>query len=443
MNLFFKYLCGLLFFLQIPLNSFGSEKYFTWLDPYLKTRVRVNLSSGELFKEVSLGDWKFFEKINLEPEIFNHLPPNVSNHYFFSPDLRKLTITLDGTGQVFELNFNKKALSRIDQTFFSGYNFGADVFERNGQIYSIGGVGFWTYNKAITYFDKNTLEWQAIRTKNIGPESIFDGYQGYSKTADKFFTGGSETGQYLENASLSINTNFYAYDFKTNQWQLLGEINPDLLKHPSRELAWNGNYFVQFSRESVYIIDPVKNSIFVYKSNKEQFQGGEYRLVSGDMVYCYWSSENGPLSKLSINQILAKATYLGSFYTPKSYFSYYLLGGLGIGLLLGLFYYLKQKQNTKTLDFDSYEKILIKSLMALDANSFLSTVEVNEILGLSNKSLENQRRIRLNTIAQINQKINFFCKVKKAIERSPSPEDKRLSRYFLNKEALRVLKNFF
>lgn len=433
----------MLFFLQIPLTSFGSEKYFSWLDPNLKIRARVNLSSGELFKEVSLGDWQFFEKVKLKPDIFLHLPPNVSNHYFFSPDLRKLTITLDGTGQVFELNFNQKVLSRIDQTFFSGYNFGADVFERNGQIYSIGGVGFWSYNKAITYFDKNTLEWQAIRTKNIGPESIFDGYQGYSKTADKFFTGGSETGQYLENASLSINTNFYAYNFKSNTWQLLGEINPDLLKHPSREIAWNGNYLVQFSRESVYIIDPVKNSVFVYKSNKEQFQGGEYRLVSGDMVYCYWSSENGPLNKLSINGILAKATYFGPFYSPKSYFIYYVLATLAIVLVLFLLYYFRHKKSSKTLHFDYHEKVLLQSLIALDTDCFLSTVEVNDILGLSNKTLENQRRIRLNTIAQINQKINLFFQIEKAVERSPSPEDKRLSRYFLNNEALRVLKNYF
>jgi hypothetical protein len=55
--------------------------------------------------------------------------------------------------------------------------------------------------------------------------------------------------------------------------------------------------------------------------------------------------------------------------------------------------------------------------MSLDSENYLSTVEVNELLGLSGKTLENQRRIRLNTIAQINQKIQLFFYIDKAIER--------------------------
>lgn len=222
---------------------------------------------------------------------------------------------------------------------------------------------------------------------------------------------------------------------------MLGEINSELLKQPSRELAWNGNFFVQFSRESVYIIDPVKNSIFVYKSSKEQFQGGEYRLVSGDMIYSYWDVENGPLSKLSIKDIQAKAKYLGPFYIKKSYWTYYVGALLALILLISLFY-MKRAKKVKELSFDEQEKVFLQALMALSDDSFLSTVEVNDLLGLSTKTLENQRRIRLNTIAQINQKILVHFKIKKAIDRNPSPEDKRLSRYALSNDALKALKGF-
>ncbi len=422
---------------------YGNDKYFSWLDPNLKQRARIDLITGELLKESTPGNWRVHGTIKVDPGIVLHLPPTVSNHYFFSPDSQKLIFTLAGTGQVFELNFLSKTLKRIDQTFYSGYNFGADVFERNAQIYSVGGVGFWTYSRAITYFDKNTAEWQAIRPKNFGPESIFDGYQGYSKLTDKFYTGGSEEGKYLENNPLGIDVNCYVYDFKTNEWTLLGEINAELLEQQNREIIWNGNYFVQFSREKVYLIDPVKNAVFVYKSNKEQFQGGEYRYAVGDEIYCYWNRDNGPISKLSIREIESKAIYLGPFYSPPSKWLYYAGIGFGSLALLGLFYFRKRTKEAKKLTFDLQEKLLLKSLMDLTADSFLSTVEVNEILGLSGKTLENQRRIRLNIIAQVNQKIQLFFQIDNAIERHPSPEDKRLSRYSLNSAALKVLKNQF
>jgi hypothetical protein len=277
--------------------------------------------------------------------MLSQLPPTLSNHYFYSEDKQLLIFTVAGTGQVYELDFSTRVLKRMDRTFYSGYNFGAEVFERNGAIYSVGGVGFWAYSKAITYFDTNSAEWQALRPKNPGPKSIFNGYQGYSKSADKFFTGGSEEGEFLENVPLGLNKNFYAFDFKTNTWEELGEINPLLFKDVNRELAWNGNYFIQFSREKVYLIDPIKNEIFEHKSVKEQFQGGEFRFVVGDTVYCYWDLENGSVSKFSISEIQSKASYVGAFYNPPSSFlMYYLLGGGAVLLLFGILIYRKKSK---------------------------------------------------------------------------------------------------
>jgi hypothetical protein len=87
--------------------------------------------------------------------------------------------------------------------------------------------------------------------------------------------------------------------------------------------------------------------------------------------------------------------------------------------------------------------VLIQAFLALAAGSYLSTVEVNELLGLSSKTLENQRRIRLNTIAKLNQTIQFYFKIEKAIERHVSQEDKRQSRYSLKAEAVKALNAYF
>lgn len=424
--------------------AYGGGKYFTWFDGPSKARVRLDVSSGQVLKEVAVGNWQSVDQIQLPLDLVTALPPRLSNHYFFDEDFNKIVLTVDGTGQVYELDLGSKKLSRVDRTFFSGYNFGATLFERNGIIYSVGGVGFWAYSQAITYFDQKSAEWQAVRPKTPGPESIFDGYQGYSESADKFFTGGSEIGKFLENVPLDINKDVYAYDFKTNSWEVLGEINPLLFEDSDRELAWNGQFFIQFSREKVYLIDPVANQILVYQSTKEQFQGGEFRFVSGDEVFCYWDLENGPVRSFSISELQEKAAFVGPFYSPKSSYAWYYVvaGASGIVLLLGLFLRKRPKKSNQ-IDFDAQEKALIQAFLALPAGSFLSTVEVNEHLGLSTKTLENQRKIRLNTIAKLNQTIQLYFKIEKAIERHVSPEDKRQSRYSLNAEAIKVLNAHF
>lgn len=424
--------------------AYGGGKYFTWFDGPSKARVRLDVTTGQVLKEVAVGNWQSGEQIQLPPNLASFLPPTLSNHYFFTEDFNKIILTVDGTGQVYELDLGSKKLARVDRTFYSGYNFGATLFERNGIIYSVGGVGFWTYSQAITYFDQKSLEWQAIRPKTPGPEAIFDGYQGYSESADKFFTGGSEIGKFLENVPLDINKEVYVYDFKTNSWEVLGEINPLLFEDTDRELAWNGQFFIQFSREKVYLIDPVANQILVYQSTKEQFQGGEFRFVSEDEVFCYWNLENGPVRSFSISELQEKATFVGPFYNPKSAYEWYYLVGAAIGviLLVGLFLRNRSKKS-KQLHFDVQEKVLIQAFLALPTGSFLSTVEVNELLGLSSKTLENQRKIRLNTIAKLNQTIQLYFKIDKAIERHVSPEDKRQARYSLNAEANKALSAYF
>ncbi len=426
-------------------TSFGQGRYFRWFDQKLNARIRLDVSVGQLEMEALPGNWKpFGELIQLDSGMLTQLPPTLSNHYFFSADKQLVTLPVAGTGQVYELDFATNRLKRIDRTFYSGYNFGAEVFERNGVIYSVGGVGFWAYSKAITYFDTKSAEWQAIRPKNPGPKSIFNGYQGYSNSADKFFTGGSEEGEFLENVPLGLNKNLYGFDFKTNTWEELGEINPLLLQDVPRELAWNGQYFIQFSREKVYLIDPVKNEVFEHKSTQEQFQGGEYRFVAGDTVYCYWDLENGSGSKFSIPEIQSKASYIGSFYNPPSSFlMYYLLGGGAVVLFLGILMYRSKSKKESQIQFDEQEKVLLKSLVSLSPGCHLSTVEVNELLGLSTKTLENQRRIRLNTISQLNQKIQLFYQIDQGVERHASPDDKRQSRYSLSPEAYKRLKEYF
>ena len=114
--------------------AYGGGKYFTWFDGPSKARVRLDVSSGQVLKEVAVGNWQSVDQIQLPLDLVTALPPRLSNHYFFGEDFNKIVLTVDGTGQVYELNLLTKQLRRVDRTFFSGYNFGATLFERNGII---------------------------------------------------------------------------------------------------------------------------------------------------------------------------------------------------------------------------------------------------------------------------------------------------------------------
>jgi DNA-binding protein H-NS len=68
----------------------------------------------------------------------------------------------------------------------------------------------------------------------------------------------------------------------------------------------------------------------------------------------------------------------------------------------------------------------------------ISTNEVNTILKLDLKSLENQRRLRVQIIKDINQKIETYYHIEECIQRLNSKEDKRLNIHKIRMEVANI-----
>jgi hypothetical protein len=406
-------------------------------------RVRIDLDNYDLYRELSAGGWVNEGKIDVNPADLKDLTPSINNHYFFYDKGERIRLTLDGTGQIFDFIPASKKLSRLDRTIHSGFNFGAQRFIREGVVHSFGGTGFWSFSQALTYYDEKTAEWQLLRSRNPGPLSIFNGYQGYSAKSDMFYSGGSEFYQFLEKLDIEYSDEFYAFDFKTHQWVLLGDINADLPYKKLREIIWTGNYFIHFANDKLYTIDPAKNKVYEYHDPNKVLQGGYMNYSKGDTVFTYWHINDGPVVKFSVSEILAKSEFLGPFYTPKTNRWFYVLGLGIVFVVFGAYLWIKKSKKTQvSLFFNSLEIKLLRALMHQDVSSPLSTNEINDILELSDKSLENQRRIRMNIINQVNQKIALFFQVEKAIERIASHEDKRLILHKLNPEVVKHIKDY-
>lgn len=424
-------------------NVLGIDKYLIWVDPQTKLRSRIDVKTLDFLKEKESGPWQVDGKIKLEPQTLNSLPKDFKNDYFILENGKRILFTINGTGQVYEFNSIKKELKRIDNTFHSGYNFTSNKFFRNGILYSIGGEGFWSYHSIITYFDKKLKEWEIVRPKNIGPIVSTGGYQGYSNKQDIYYSGASRYKNYLENSEDNYQSDLYVYDFKKNEWKIIGNINKDLLKFDTHEIVWTGNLFLHFINNSIYIIDPEKNEVHIYKNNSENLNFGDKQFVYQDTLVLFRSKNGGPIQKVSISEIQKNATYFGKFYNSDLAWYWYYIGIFVVIITITILKWKKKEViEIDELSLSPLERKLLNKLISLNPNEYLSTQDLNEILGTVEKSQENQRKIRYNVINQINKKLKAKYNWENTIKRTPLPEDKRLTVYRIDSAVTNELKKF-
>jgi hypothetical protein len=415
-------------------NTLADTQTLTWFDAELSVRKRVDLQTQTLEIERTPGVWIVQSRINVDSNILQRLPPRIAPHAFLQSN-GNIRFTLAGTGQVIDFDVRQNTLKRVDQTFYAGYNFGASVYQRKNQLYSFGGSGFWDFSKALTYYKESGREWENIKSTNLGPQAIFNGFQGYSDSLDLFFAGGSEYHDFLNNQATEVDGKLYAFHFNQMAWSLLGEINPKLLQAKSRENLWSGRYFIQFSDSMLYIIDPVQNAVFELQSAVDNFQAAPQMYVGRGNIYAYWDAEGSKQKIYSIAELLKLAKPIGAFYEVPSQLNSYLLLAL-LALSLGIGYYVIVRKRTLVLDLDGPEIALVQALM--QSSEGLSTIEVNEILGISSKNIDNQRKLRLQVISNINHKFQVKYRIGNAIIRNPSAVDKRQSLYSLKPEAIKM-----
>ena len=435
-----KVLVGFIFFIFYSFSSFADSKHLTWFDGSVQLRKRIDLHNRKLELEFQPGKWQLIRPIALDSLLDERLPPRISSHSFYLGE-SKWRFVLAGTGIVFDFDEARGLLTKADRTYYAGYNFGASVFLRKNTLYSFGGSGFWNFSKALTFFDEPSKEWENIKAENLGPEAIFNGFHGYASKSDVFYSGGSEYHSFLNKQPTEMDAQLYAFDFKTNRWNVLGTILPELLEFKSREILWSGQYFIQFSGEVIYIIDPLKNKVFKYQSETRTFQPAPLMYVHNGTLYGYWDEEGGKRFSFAIADLLKQSTMIGSFYKAKSYLGYYVVIAL-ILLLFAIGYNQRHKlQRKRNLNLDEQELGLLSALLASPKG--LTTIEVNDLLCLSNKNLDNQRKLRLNIISNINHQIYLKYRIENAILRTPSSMDKRQSLYTLKKELVPSLKQDF
>jgi hypothetical protein len=437
-------------FFYAPLNA-----QIRFKDPNGPLHFRINFETAELWKENRLGEWNKLSNLVVENVDKKDIPLN-SLLFSFSNSSGTLLL-VEGTGQVFQLDQSRKKLTRLDKTFYRGYNFGAIRFLHNDSLFCLGGSGFWQVNNIETYFSTKSLEWELKYTPTEnGPKQMRSDFGGFDESRDVICALDFPTPYQTQNKTKS----YCYYEKKINEenWTYKGDLNIPILNKLGvdniRSTFINGIYLF---RNGPFIVlgDPIKNELYEINEIIPIF-GERFELsTKNDFIYSYHENKNSTnneryikVDSISIAQLKSLGKYRGEFYvTPTPLIVYQISLGL-ILLILGFFigFWLKKSQKTNSLvsNTDSEFSILdglpdgsyefLKASLALPKGHHFSSQAFTELMGFSTYAYETQRQVRSKLIKAINAYFSIHYRMQNVIIRKTANDDKRFSIYYISEE---------
>jgi uncharacterized membrane protein len=341
---------------------------------------------------------------------------------------------------------------------------------RKDTLFSFGGYGFWQTINIQSYFRKSSGEWESCSPLNDAPKAINDGFNGYVTEKDVFFSAFNTFRRDSENQGKPQHDyGVYIYSFKSNNWQKEGEINPSNFEELGFDKTrpftlWTGKYFLtkfyDVPQAKFHLADPINNKLYLWTDNNKlidsKMSDPENEIFKfycwHDTLYCYnhFDTKTSEVRKtrIAISQIKKESVLIGSFYETGINGKWMVMLSMGgILLIIGGIYVMKnRKKDSKSTEnmvvspFNSQERSILKALIAQQENGGLDNQEIHELLGISHKTVENQRKIKNEFIKSLNAKLLVIYGINESIIRTPTDLDKRFFKDALTKEIIEVLR---
>ena len=398
----------------------------------------------------------------------------------------KIFIQPLGTGRLYQIIKNNDTYRsiRIDSTIHSGVNFFSKTFFTRDTLYQFGGLGFWSIRGLLTFFSRQTDQWELIQTNRAVP-SFFDNFQDAvinvkdDGVQPKLYISNSYNYKnYPQSFDILANDTCFVLDFNTKIWTPLGKLNPELkrilLAKNSMALDF-GNYLIVQSALEFYWINFEKNSYGKLKptfnnelrqkwlslySNQNKIGISEFQFNIGKNIYFIKLTKdkkiehevfvfNEKMMDLSMQEFIYsdKLDYLRIithfFDTNKTL----LLSVLSTFVLFFFVYGFQKKKKrlpkevVTIMNNNFYnaltivEKELIEELYKhLLKGEEVSTKLINKIIGVQQKDTLTQNKSRSDYFIRINQKFKMATQYSDPlIVKQRDHSDKRQYNYSLNK----------
>jgi hypothetical protein len=396
----------------------------------------------------------------------------------------QLYFQITGTGKLFKIDSTLGAI-RLDNTCYEGYNFGAYSYIRNNKFFNLGGWGFWQFNSGLRYFDTTSKEWfrepiskevkialhmNAVVYPDKNHDRIFVIYQAYPNSYYKLPTDQKNDTVYMQ--CLNLETNDWWNEPKIINDKIFQEtvINTNALILPGLGIlteSYNHMYLIDPVKEKLYEIESEtggtiqnyivnKNGLYFYNEGKLNLYNQQLdSLVSMPLSAAKFSEVAKPLYKTIAHSFSEKID------TTKLLFSSAIvLLFIVIVVLLFKNKNLHKMQQTiaasglqkksfevnKQLEFSDNltetEKSVLDILYEYSKQGVPTSIDqINRALGVKNKEVTIQNKLRSDTLQMINKKFMVFASTNDTlVEREKTELDKRVYQYKLNERYLNKIK---
>ena len=359
-------------------------------------------------------------------------------------------ISFPGSGLVYGLD-RKGWPKRLDDTYYSGYNFDCFRGYVKGVLYSVGGSGFWLRSAVVSYYDTDLNEWEQVRPF-YGLNAGFTLQLGAQVDSGTFILVNSPD-KTLEPTIADyqvLRINLLERDAET-----IGVLSID---DGSREHKVTNvgsvRHFALFEVDGfLFVADMLENKLYEWldlTAGTGPYNGFEGVVIQKDTVHLIYSSSTitNPsvrITKVPFADILShcrdtdlpvyRTTAEQLFYRYTTEFLLVLFSVLFLVVFL-VRYNLRQPDMEKQFvqKLNPHEVRLLRHLLLLPPGRSADITEIDLLLEMDDKSWENQRKIRSKTFARLNELADEMLGYRNFILRVPHPEDKRARLYHISPE---------
>ena len=268
-----------------------------------------------------------------------------------------------------------------------------------------------------------------------------------------------------ENLKGVPNYTSYYLDIEKQKWFKLGELEKDVIDivkndNASEEFIEYSNGYLHLANEETYLFDILHNKLYKSKNaNLNQFlirrASTENMFILEDKIYSYdLTTQNFIFIPFSLNDFeLLRTSIWGS--TNLLYNALYIIIGLVLTIVFSFWIFKRVvnrkleveqlkilKSKTVNQAFTGTELALLNLLVAAtQKQDNVEITQINHVLGIKDKNIGLQKKVRSDVMKAINEKYEFITQSNKpVIGSSRKEEDKRFFEYFITPTELNTIK---
>lgn len=375
-------------------------------------------------------------------------------------------IAISGAGRIYQQIAATDSLlyfKRIDDNENINYNLGAFYFSIGETIYNQGGYGFWKTNGTIRGFNFKDGEWDVFPTNIEVYNPIFPGssWFDHSKNAlyipyQQLINSGLKG---FQNAAGKIVDGVMYLDCKTWDWVKAGKVRSsylEILKNARTKVYNQSGYFIS-DGEDVYWFNFLNNSVSINTNRTlaqsiNRLDNSSIQYYKDGILYSYFP-ETGALDTLVVDESKFVKEPEAMWGLPLEIADMWPLLLSLVVFIVAIVYFFKApskkdlKRTTETytvgakkldVSFNQTELSLIDLFIEKSFVGATATIaEINYVLGIKDKNVGMQKKVRSDVINGINDKFKYASSQDIQLILSVRSEtDKRYFEYFIAKDQI-------